>query len=164
LIIIATVSWTPARADSIHAFLTSSTVKPVVAIVIIAAFTAGIALTINAILTNIANTSTIPAVLAVPIQVRANTATVRVAQHAPAPAIGAVGVLDAGIATLAAVAVVVLKVYALAVAGSQAVFGTMVDFVVGAAGCCGDKHRDAAGGNQASPRHHLLHITREYFS
>jgi hypothetical protein len=84
--------------------------------------------------THLAYIAAIPTILPVPVEVRAGAAAVRTAHIAPALAVGAVGVLDTGVAALTAMDVVVLQVHALAGAGSQAVLGTRVDFVIGA-GC-----------------------------
>ena len=61
------------------------------------------------------------AVFRVPVEVRACAIAVGVAQLAPAHAIGAVGVLDAGVAAQATVVVVVLEVHAFAGAGCEAI-------------------------------------------
>jgi hypothetical protein len=120
-------------ATTILACLHTITEQSIIAIGILEAIDALTTYSMDALRAHLANIPALPAVLRVPVEVRAGTATIRVAHNAPALAIGAVGVLDASVVAQAAVAVVVLQVHAIAGAGSQAVLGTRVDFVVGAA-------------------------------
>ena len=90
------------------------------------------ALTIGATFTLSTNFAAISTILLVPVEVCADAAAVSVAQIAPALTPYAVGVLDAGVATQAAVASVVLEIGALACTRCQVIFTAGSNLVVGA--------------------------------